>query len=228
VGTSRGSFIVWLVMRREVGWFGLLALAVVLSLAGAACTFGESEENATSAPAATTTATAAPPGAFVRTCETSVYGRLDAPAWRKHSTNAGPLSFYYADQYAQMASSDFGPVSGRKGHYQGLKLLVLVRPGGVATVVLPEAERRYSALIYNPAAWNDSNAYRIKDGDSAVTFEACKRGQTPPEGGPVNAMTQFNGGFVVAGARCVPIEVFVRGQERSIRTSLSFGSGRCA
>jgi hypothetical protein len=217
-----------LAMRREVRWFPALALMLLLLLAFAACTVGESEEKTRSAPAATTTASTAPQRAFVRTCEMSVYGTLDAPDWRKHSTNAGPLFFYYADQFAQVASSQFDPVSGKKNYYPGQKLLVLIRPGEAATVVLPESGRRYAALIYNPADWNDRNAYRIEDGESAVTFEGCQKGESPPEGGPVNAMTQFNGGFVVAGARCVPIEVFVQGQERSIRTTLSFGKGHCA
>jgi hypothetical protein len=215
-------------MRREVRWFPALPLAVLLLLAFAACTVGESEEKTRSAPASTSTASTAPQRAFVRTCEMSVYGRLDASAWQKHSANAGPVSFYYADQYAQTASSEFDPVSGSKGYYPGLKLLVLVRPGAVATVVLPKSERRYTALIYNPDDWNDRNAYRLEDGESAVTFRACKKGETPSDAGPVNAMTQFNGGFVVAGARCVPIEVFVQGQKRSIRRTLSFGKGRCA
>jgi hypothetical protein len=220
------SFIVWLAMRREVGWFALLALAVLLSLAFAACTFGEGDENATSAPAATTTATAAPQRAFARTCEMSVYGTLDAPAWEKHSIIAGPLVFYYADQYAEQPASIFAPVPAQNGHYAGQKLLVLVRRGAVATVIVPESERRYAALLYNPADFNDSNEYRIEDGESAVTFKACKKGEASPVGGPLNAMTQFNGGFIMAGVRCVPLEVRVRGQG-SIPVTLSFGAGRC-
>jgi hypothetical protein len=221
-------------MRREVDWFALLALAVLLSLAFPACTF-ESAESTTSAPAATTTATAAtttataaPPRAFVRTCEMSVYGTLDDPAWRTHSVVAGPLVFYSADQYAEQPASLFAPLPGNDGYYAGQKLLVLVRRGAVGTVVVSGSGRRYAALLYNPAAWNDRNAYRIEDGESAVTFKACKKGETAPVGGPLNAMTQFNGGFVVAGARCLPLEVLVRGQERTIPVALSFGAGRCA
>jgi hypothetical protein len=214
-------------MRSEVGRFALLALAVLLSLAFAACTFGESEEKATSA-AATTTATATPQRAFVRTCEMSVYGTLDAPAWEKHSIIAGPLVFYFADQYAEQPASLFAPIPGQDGFYAGQKLLVLVRRDTVATVVLPESERRYAGLLYNPAGWNERNEYRIEDGESAVRFKACKKGERAPVGGPLNAMTQFNGGFVVAGVRCVPLEVLVRGQERTIPVRLSFGAGRCA
>jgi hypothetical protein len=96
----------------------------------------------------------------------------------------------------------------------------------VATVVVPEAERRNAGLLFDPAVWNDRNAYRIEDGDSAVRFKACKKGERGPVGGPSNAMTQFNGGFVVAGARCLPLDVLVPSRE-TIRVSLSFGAGRC-
>ena len=215
-------------MRREVGWLALLALVVLLSLASAGCSSGEGETKATSAPSATTTATAASPRAFVRTCEMSVYGTLDDPAWRTHSVVAGPLVFYSADQYAEQPASLFAPLPGNDGYYAGQKLLVLVRRGAVATVIVPESQRRYAALLYNPAAWNDRNAYRIEDGESAVTFKACKKGETAPVGGPLNAMTQFNGAFVVAGVRCVPLEVLVRGQEGTSPVTLSFGASRCA
>ena len=147
---------------------------------------------------------------------------------RTHSVVAGPLVFYSADQYAEQPASLFAPVPAQNGHYAGQKLLVLVRRGAVATVVLSESERRYAALLYNPAHWNDRNAYKIEDGESAVTFKACKRGETSPVGGPLNAMTQFNGGFVVAGVHCVPLEVLARGQEGTSPVTLSFGAGRCA
>jgi hypothetical protein len=213
-------------MRRDVGWLALLAPAVLLSLA--ACSVGHSREaNARSAPTTTTAAEAPLRRTFARNCETSAYGTLDSPAWRKHSIIAGPLVFYYADQFAEQPGSLFASIPGKDGYYAGQKLLVLVRRDVVATVVVPEPGRRFTALLYNPAAWNDRNAYRIEDGESAVTFKACKKGETPPVGAPVNAMTQFNGGFVVVGARCVPLEVLVHGKKRAIPVKLSFGAGRC-
>jgi hypothetical protein len=215
-------------MRREVGWLAPLALVVLLSLASAGCSLGEGETKATSAASATTTTTAPTQRAFVRTCEAGVYGTLDDPTWRKHSVIAGPLVFYSADQYAEQPASLFAPVPAQNGHYAGQKLLVLVRRGAVATVAVSETERRHAALLYNPADFNDSNEYRIEDGESAVTFKACKKGEASPVGGPLNAMTQFNGGFIVAGARCLLLEVLVRGKQRTIPVTLSFGAGRCA
>ena len=163
---------------------------------------------------------------FVRTCEASVRGAIDDPAWRKHSVFAGPLVFYAVDQYAGQPASAFAPIPGRDGYYPGQKLLVFVRRSAVVTVVVSDPERSYAALLYNPAAWNDRNAYKIEDGESAVRFRACKKGETAV-GAPPNAMTQFNGSFVIAGARCLPLEVLVRGEERTIPITLSFGSGQC-
>jgi hypothetical protein len=213
-------------MRREVGWLALLALVVFLSLASAGCSLGEGETTATSAPSATTTATVPTQRAFARTCEASVYGTLDDPTWRKHSVIAGPLVFYSADQYAEQPASLFAPIVGNDGYYAGQKLLVLIRRGAVATVVVPESERRFTRLLYNPADWNDRNAYTVRDGETTVRFEGCPKGETATVGGPLNVMTQFNGSFVVAGVRCVPLEVLVRGQG-TISVTLSFGAGRC-
>jgi hypothetical protein len=136
---------------------------VLLSLAVTACTLGGRQNEARSTPAATTTATTEPQRSFVRTCEMSVYGILDAPAWKKHSITAGPLSFYYRP-IARMADSEFDPVPGKSGYYRRQKLLVLVRRGAVATVVVPASARRYAALLYGPGDWNGRNQYRIKDG----------------------------------------------------------------
>jgi hypothetical protein len=213
-------------MRRGVHWFGLLAFVVLLSLGFSACSLGGGETTATSAPSATISATATTQRAFVRTCEASVYGTLDDPTWRKHSVIAGPLVFYSADQYAEQPSSLFAPIAGNDGYYAGQKLLVLIRRGAVATVVVPESERRYARLLYNPADWNDRNAYTLKDGETTVQFEGCPKAETATVGGPLNRMTQFNGSFVVARVRCLLVEVLVRGQG-TIPVTLSFGAGRC-
>jgi hypothetical protein len=215
-------------MRGGVGSLALFALAVLLSLAFAACSFSDrGQEKGATTLAATATASAPPHKKFVRTCATSVYGRLDAPAWRKHSIIAGPLVFYYADQFAEQPASTFASIAGDSGYYAGQKLLVLIRRDAVATVVVPESERKHAALLYNPAAWNERNAYRVEDGETAVTFKACEKGERAPVGGPLNAMTQFNGALTVAGARCVPLEVRVRRENRTIPVKLSFGVGRC-
>ena len=226
--TSLGSFIVWLMVRSQVTWFALLTLSALLAVALAACSFGLSKKSVSTTPESTTTATTPSQRVFVRTCQASVSGTIDDPAWRKHSVFAGPLVFYSADQYAEQPASLFAPIDGND-RYAGQKLLVLLRRGAVATVDVPESERSHAALLYNADAWNDTNAYRIQDGESAVTFKACKKRQTAAVGGPLTAMTQFNGGFVVAGARCLPLDVRVRGEDQIIpvKVKLSFGAGDC-
>jgi hypothetical protein len=213
-------------MRCDVRWFALLAFAVLPSVTAGACTFGKSEAKATSEPSATTATSAAPRNTFVRTCKTSVFGTLDSSGWEQHSITGGKLVFYYVDQYEKQPASLFAPIPGRKGFYAGQKLLILVPRDEVATVVVPESERRHARLLYDPAVWNDRNAYRVEDGETAVRFEGCKKGETVV-GAPLNAMTQFNGSFVVAGARCLPLEVLVRGLDGQIPVTLSFGAGRC-
>jgi hypothetical protein len=209
----------------------VLALALLTLLVGGACSSDGDETEARTASGSvegTTTGTPASRPAVVRTCESSVYGKLAAAGWRQHSVIAGPVTFYYGNGYAEQPASEFAPVPGSGGRYRGQKMLVLVRPGAVATVVVPETERSSVALLYDPADWNDPNDYRIGDeGESSVTFRACEEGQGSPSGGPLDAMTQFNGGFVVAGARCVPLDIFVPGRSQSIRVTLSFGAGRC-
>lgn len=205
----------------------LLAFAVLLSLMSAGCMFGGGEASHTTPPSGASGPSPTPPRAFVRTCETSAYGKLDATGWKTHSVFAGPLVFYYADQFAGQPASDFAPIPAGSSYYAGQKLLVLMRRGAVATVLVPESERRNAGLLFDPAEWNDRNTYRIEDADSAVRFKACKKGERSTVGAPSTAMTQFNGGFVVAGARCLPLEVRVPGRG-TIPVSLSFGTGRCS
>jgi hypothetical protein len=178
------------------------ALAAALAVALAACTSETSAGRPAAtavAPAAPATAAPGPPGAFVRTCESSVYGDL-GHGWRKRSVVVGPLAFVGLRDAATQPASDFRR---RDGRYQGLKALVVVQAGATVTLVVPAAERRHLSLLYDPDTWDEVNGYRIADGDTAVTFRSCPSAQTPlgADG------TQFNGGFLVDGPRCATLEV---------------------
>ena len=95
----------------------ILGLAILIPLATAivACTSGgdgvmTADTSAGTGSAATTTASSTETAtqkvkAFVRTCATNVYGTLDPRGWREHSIVAGPLVFWYADQYAGQRAS---------------------------------------------------------------------------------------------------------------------------
>jgi hypothetical protein len=160
-----------------------------------------------------------------RECNTSVYGALGND-WLPASVVTGPLAFVRAKDYAK-SPSRFGTVGG--GRYRASKLLVLVQTGWVARVVVPAGQRAKVALQYAPEDFN--KAVVPVDSEHDVTFTACPRRR--PFIGPASARyTQFNGGIVVAGRRCVTLAVYPTKQghplpSAPLRARLSFGVGSC-
>ena len=153
--------------------------------------------------------TAAPP---VRSCDSSVYGAL-APDWQKSAVPAGPVWFYFFGTHGRPA--EFAHIRGNRYRYRPFKVLAIVRAGVVATATVPPEERARLALFYAP---NQSvhRALRISEGQRSVTFEAC-----------ADQDTQFNGGFVVAGAHCAALDVRVQGSDAPVRIALPFGVRAC-
>ena len=149
-------------------------------------------------------------------------------SYRSDIIRAGPFALI-ARYYATEPRSTFRSVRGRSDRYYPQKLLVVVRAGLTVTVSVPRAERRF-ALLYDRSAWDIpySRGYRLADGERRVTFHAC-RARTPSfvpgKHRPVGKWTEFNGSVIVAGARCVTLEV--RARRRPWRPRLSFGAGRC-
>ena len=161
-------------------------------------------------PAAVATASDTTP--YVRTCETAVYGELNAD-WQKNALVTGPITFIGVLGYRAARTA---PLKRTVAH----KVLVVVEPASTVTVAIPETARSIASLVYDPRKFNSR---RVRDGDRAVTFGACEQpnGEEPWQRG-----TQFNGAFVVFGRRCVPIDVSVAGQP-SVRRLISFGAGTC-
>lgn len=156
-----------------------------------------------------------PRDAFVRSCETRVYGTLGRD-WRSRSVIVGPIAFVGAPGYADYRPRDL--VSGRRHHT--VKVLVVVASGQTVTVeVAPEAAARAS-LAYDP---DDFDPERVDGGHSAVTFSAC------PEATSLTGRsgTQFNGGIVVSEPGCVPLLVRLNGAGSPRRSVVSVGGGRC-
>ena len=151
---------------------------------------------------------------FIRVCGTDVYGTL-AEGWRDDAFVAGDLALVgllgMADPFF---SEGFEP---RDGQYLGQKVLAVIEPGAVVTVVVPEAERQHLSLLYNPSNWTNNNLYSLSDGDGATTFVACTQERE----------TQFNGAFIVAGARCAALDLYIGERLEPIRVTASFGAGDC-
>jgi hypothetical protein len=199
----------------------LVAALVAAGLAGA-CTAAPASRpgGSSSEPPAVAPTRLPPPAGVVRTCESSVYGELE-PGWRRDSVVAGPLAFVSLRQAATWPADQLRK---RSGGYPGQKVLAVVETGATVTVTVPAAERRHLALLYDPSAWAPGdNLYQVADGDPVVTFEGCRAGESPYGADT----TQFNGGFVVVGARCATLEVSTPTSSRPRRVPISFGAGRC-
>jgi len=99
----------------------------------------------------------------------------------------------------------------------------LVKAGAVVTVVVPKAYRTQVSLLHRTATGR-----RVTDGEPAVTFRACDRSTKAFSGeGVVGPYTGFPGGFIVAGARCVPLDVWGHGRPRPYRVVVSFAAAKC-
>ena len=145
--------------------------------------------------------------------------------WRAASVVSGPLTLAYIRQYADQPARAFAPVRAslraiirdpgstaherrlarrtlrgtRAGDFGVAEGLLRVAAGRQVTLSVAPAQRDSVRLVYSRRARNQhgsSAGYRLADGDSQVTFRACE-----------GASTDFLGGYVVAGARCVRLSV---------------------
>jgi hypothetical protein len=200
----------------------LLLLSALVASACSSDGTGPHASSESSRPAAVAERTHTPSsgtvsGAFVRTCESKVSGGL-GKGWRKDKSAlvVGPIALLYPGDYADALKRLFA----RHGAgYSSQKVLVVVRRGAGVNVAIAPAASRVASLLYDPSGFKDTNSYQVSDGEPAVTFQAC--------GGGGTRFTQFNGGFIVAGPRCVPIGIRT-GSDAPMRRVLSFGKGHCA
>jgi hypothetical protein len=157
-------------------------------------------------------ASSAPPPVpvFTRTCQNSVAGSL-GPAWRRGEVVAGPVVFVGSEGYAGDPGDRFAAPSGRATVQ---KVLLVIRGGRRVELAMRSPD---AAFFYDEARWRDRNVVAFRLGDERVRFEPC---------GGDQVWTQFNGGFLVRGPACVPLEVRVQGDDPIIAT-LSFGAGNC-
>jgi hypothetical protein len=181
--------------------------AITLALASGCSSGGDDESKVPTRPAG-----AAVFGGPARGCADRVEGELRR-GWRREGTvAAGPIAWpYVRATYAEQPRSLF---AARRGRYRGQKALAVV--DAAAAVNVKVGARSPASVLYDPALFNDSNLYRLGDGAKSFTFRACS-----------DEETQFNGGFVVARAQCLLIDVSWRAPSglRSGRAFLPFGTG---
>jgi hypothetical protein len=168
---------------------------------------------ATSASSTARSFTATQTTLALRSCKTAVFGQL-AHGWRSSpsTVRAGVVSFLYGRSYRNAPVRQFrGSGSDVSLRYPGQKLLVVVDRGATVTVEIGLEDRGRASLQYQPAI--PDRPCRVSQGTTAVEFEGCP-----------HASTQFNGGFIVAGPRCVELDVHHQG--KLTRDWIPFGTGQ--
>ena len=104
---------------------------------------------------------------------------------------------------------DGGHSSGRLRLYVAIAVLEHLRPGSVVIVRVPAPYRRDLRFLYGPGdSLNPGTRYTIRSGEHGVTFVACPAAQQTS-----GTITDYYGGYLVRGARCVPVQVWVPGRE---------------
>ena len=162
-------------------------------------------------------ALAGDPEPYVRTCSSSAYGDL-GQGWRERAIVAGHVAFVgMSGSYNRMQLDPVGA-----GRANPLKVLVVVDPNAAPTVTIAPRSRAHAALGYNGIRHKDSTGVPLADGTPSVQFRACRLVRSRE---PWNRGTQFPGYFLVAGPRCVHVDVATQG--KVLRRKLSFGA-RCS
>lgn len=102
-----------------------------------------------------------------------------------------------------------------------IKVLVVVDPGAAPRLTIAARSRDHAALGYNRIR-HDGRGVPLERGTTSVGFRACSRDRFRK---PWNRGTQFAGYVLVAGPRCVRVEVATQG--KILRRVLRFGVPRC-
>lgn len=164
-----------------------------------------------------------PRASLVRDCRSHVEGKLQA-GWRGDSVVAGPLALTLARTFGTAENPNPG------ARFVDLKMIVVVRAGQEATVVVSSEERRRASLDYGYGVRVDRRTppVKVSDGVPVVRFVACSAGTKPLVAGhPLDRETQFNGGIITRWRRCLPLDVWSAGRDRPLRVTISFGAGDC-
>ncbi len=206
---------------------GGLATVVLVVLAGcggtARVTPVAGADSGAASRSAVASVTQTGPG-IVRTCASRVDG-AGTPGGSGGSIGARGIRFTDLRAAALLRASDLAPTRRR---YLAYKTVTEVDASRKVIVTIAAGSRRYARLLYDPSHFRDDGRYLLTDGQTSVTFVACARDQPTTTGsGTVGAKTQFNGGFIVAGRRCVSMLITSSGDPRPAHVVAQFGVAHC-
>lgn len=119
------------------------------------------------------------------------------------ATHAGPLWFF-----------DGGHSAAPLRLYVAVVVLSKLQPGSAVVVRVAPAGRPYLRFLYGPAdSLNPGTRHTMRSGESGVTFVACQPGRGSARS---PGITDYYGGFLVMGARCVPVRAWIPGRARPL------------
>jgi hypothetical protein len=179
-----------------------------------------------SARASATAAPVAAAGTVLAGCDTANVGQVASSnlgqGWRSWAGRAGPV--WFVNVGGRHNISGHGTV-GRGASVGGSPTLYVIavvitgfKPGSAVVVRVVPADQQYLRFLYGPAdSINSGSTYTMADGESGVTFVMCPLAGNPASPEPI---TDYYGGLVVDGARCVPVDVFLPGRANPIGISL--------
>ncbi len=204
--------------RRHAARVAVAAVAVVAALLAAvsptrAALLGATTRSTSSGPdrpGPVPRSAPVPPAAQYYGCDAQTYGGLWAQ-WRRGAAQAGPLWFINAG-----IAPDFNFYNS-DGTLKAVPIIVMVRDNAIAHVQPTGAGQRYFRFL---PGFNSTDHYTLRDGQAGATFAGCSDQNSIYGAG----LTQFYIGILVAGPRCVTLEVRTRASKRPIPVTLSFGT----
>jgi hypothetical protein len=157
------------------------------------------------------------PPAATRTCGTAAFGPTDA---HPVVADAGPARAIDVIGNTPADASDPSAYEPRPGEFAALKLPVIVAAGATVTVSVPRSDQAVVVLLFggddDPVETLPSGdrLFRLDQGETSVQFEGCPDRVSP-----------FTGYFLVAGPRCVRLDVQPGSQNE--RILVPFGMTEC-
>ncbi len=170
--------------------------------------------------AAPTSGPSAAPGTVLAGCDKANVGQVAssnlAPDWRGAATKAGPLSFVDVGGHSTISGSKN---TGQKAVLYAMAAVITgVTPGATVVVRVAQAGQGHLRFLYGPAdSLNAGTVYTMASGESGVTFVMCPQGGVASAAQPI---TDYYGGVLVDGARCVPVDVWPPQETKAIRINL--------
>jgi hypothetical protein len=142
-------------------------------------------------------------------CDSQTYGNL-GPQWRKGSTQAGPI--WFINKGIAPSFRFHNP----DGTLKAVPLIVMLRDNSTAWVQPSGTGKQYFRFL---PGFNGTDRYTLRDGKARATFAGCSE-QNSMYG---NGFTEFYLGIIVAGPRCITLDVRTPGSRLPIPATLTFG-----